>query len=122
MNCPDKRCAFQQIIASGGENPAFGYRSAPVAGAANALQTNRNRTRRANLANQIDTAYINSKLEGGGGYQCADFPRFEFSFGDKAKLARETAVMCGDGVLSHAFAQMMRHTFGETARVNEDER
>ena len=122
MDRSDERCAFEQIIARGRENSAFRYRSAPVTCAANSLQTHRNRTRRTNLANQIDTSDIDSKFERGCGYQRADFASFEFSFGSETQLARETAVMRGDGILSQAFAQVMRHPLGEAARINEDER
>ena len=121
-NRADERCAFEQIVARGGENAAFGYRSAPVAGAADTLQANGNRTRRTDLANQIDTADIDSEFERSGGHQRANFSGFQFSFGGEPQLARETAVMRGDGVLSQAFAEMMRHALGETARVDEDER
>src|SRR5437879_11571984 len=53
--------AFEQLIPCGCEETTFGYCSAPVTRAANALQTRRNGTRRANQAHQSDATHHDSQ-------------------------------------------------------------
>ena len=93
-----QRGAFEQFIARGGEDAAFGNRAAPVAGAADALQSPPNRARGADLADQIDAADVDAQFERSGGDESANLAGFQFAFGGEAQLAREAAVMRGDRV------------------------
>ncbi len=55
--------AFQQVVARGGEQAAFGDGSAPVTGAAHALQRDRDGARRVDLADQVDGADVDAEFE-----------------------------------------------------------
>jgi len=59
--------ASHEIIPRSGEQAALGDCSAPVAGAADALQTDRDCARRADLADQVDTADIDSSSSDASG-------------------------------------------------------
>src|SRR5215468_6850987 len=64
-----QRSAFDQLIARCSEDAALGNGSAPVACASDALQHDRDRSRRADMANKIDVADVNTKFERSRGYQ-----------------------------------------------------
>src|SRR5205823_6948848 len=100
---------------------ALGNGTTPVPSAADALQRNGDRPRRADLANQIDAADIDAQFEGGGGDQRADLSGFEFAFGGEAEFAGQAAVVRSDGVLSETLGEMMRDTLSETTRIHENE-
>ncbi len=112
---------FEQLIPCGCEETTFGYCSAPVTRAPDALQSRRNGTRRANQANQIDGADIDSQFERSRRYQRPELSRFQFLLGHKPKLARQTAVVRGHGFLSQTLGKMMRHTLGETSCIDKYE-
>ena len=99
----NERGVFDEIVARGGEEAAFRDCSTPVTGATDALKTDRDGTRRADLADEVNAADIDSELERSRGDQGADFSRFELAFRGEAQLARETPVMCGHGFAPEAF-------------------
>ncbi len=101
-----QRGAFEQFIARGGEDAALGHGAAPVAGAADALQGDGNRARRADLADQIDAADVDAQFERGGGHQRAQLAGFQLVLGREPQLARQAAVVRGHGFLAQALAQM----------------
>src|SRR5215472_7813876 len=115
-----QRGAFEQVVARRGEEAAFGNRSAPVARAANALQGRGNGARRADLANQINAADVDAQFERSRSNEGADFTRLQFLLCGKAQLARQAAVVCGDRIFSQAFAKMMRHALGQSARIDKN--
>src|SRR5437762_2457254 len=121
-NCSHERSAFQQVVARGGEEAAFGHRSAPVPRATDTLQSCGNGARRPDLANEINAADIDPKFERSSSDQRADFPCFQFSLGGETQLARQTAMMRRDGIFSQAFAKMMGHALRQTARVDKNQR
>ena len=94
----------------------------PVAGAADALQSGCDRTRRTDLANQIDRADIDSEFERRGRDESLHFAGLQLIFRVETQLAREAAVMRGHRIFSQAFREMMRHSFREAARVYKNER
>ncbi len=49
-------------------------------------------------------------------------PSFSRCSASRRKLARERSMMRGDLVFAKAFAEMQRNTFGQPARVHEDQR
>ena len=49
-------------------------------------------------------------------------PALQPLLGRQADLARQAAVMAGDGVLAQQFAQVVRHALGQPPRVDEDQR
>ena len=114
--------AFHQFVARGGEQAALGQRAHPVASAAHALQRHRDGPRRADLADQIDRADIDTQFERGGGHHGAQFAIFETLLGIQAQRARQAAMVRQDGVFAQAFGQMVGHALGQAARIDEDER
>src|SRR5246500_2680235 len=119
-NCAHECSAFQQLVASCREDPAFGHGATPVTRSADTLQTGGNRTRRTDQANQVDCADIDAKLERCSRYKGAELSGFQFLFGYETQLARQTSVMRGDGTTPQALGEMMTHALGETAGVDED--
>ncbi len=87
---------------------------------ADTLQTDGNRTRRTDQANQVDCANIDAELERCRRYKRAELSGFQFLLGYETQLARQTAVMRGDGIAPEALGEMMRHALCETAGVDED--
>ena len=56
----NRRRTFQQVVARGGKQPSLGDRSAPVTGTTYALQRDRNRARRVDLADEIDRTDVDT--------------------------------------------------------------
>src|SRR5262249_48765968 len=54
---------LDQLIARGGEEASFRNGAAQMSGASDALQRDRDRSGRADVADQIDRAYVDTKLE-----------------------------------------------------------
>ena len=75
-NRSDERRAFDQLIACGREDASFGLGRVLdlMAGAADALQRNGDRSRRADLADEIDRADVDAELE-----RCRRHHRLELS-------------------------------------------
>ena len=121
-NGAHERGAFEQVVTRRDEEPAFGNRSAPVASAADALQGRSDGAWRTNLADQIHAADIDSQFERSRGDERADLCRFQFSFRSQPQIARQTAVMCGDGIFPQAFPKMVRHALRHTARIDKNQR
>ena len=118
----DERGAFEQFVARGDEQASLGNRAAPVPGASDALQGDGDGARRADLDHQIDGADINSELQRCGRHQHAEFAVLELVFGGQAQLARQAAVVRGDGFFAQLLRQVMRHALGHAARVHEHQR
>ena len=92
-----------------------------MAGAADALQRDRDRPRRADLADQVDRADVDAELERGGGHHGAQLAVLQPALGIQAQLARQAAVVRQNGVLAEPLGQVMRDALGEPARVDEDQ-
>jgi hypothetical protein len=61
----NERSILEKIVAGGSEEAPFRNRSPPMACATYALQTDGDRTRRPDLADEVDAANINSEFERG---------------------------------------------------------
>ena len=120
-DCTYQRGAFQKVIPRHRHEPPFRYGSAPMAGAANALQRDGNRARRADLANQIDGADVDAQLKGSRGDQRPQFAGLQAAFGFAAQFARQAAVMRGDGVVAHSVGQMESDALGQAPGVHENQ-
>ena len=57
-----------------------------------------NRTRRTDLADQVDCANIDAEFERCRRYQRAELADLQFLLGSETQLARQAAVMRGDGI------------------------
>ena len=120
-NRTNQRGALDQLVARCGKNSRFRNRTTPVASAPRALQSDRNRARRANLANQINRPDINSQFQRSRRHQRANFPGLEFSLDRQPPLARQTAVMRRDRVLSENRREMMADALGQSPRVHKNQ-
>ena len=78
--------AFQQFVARGGEEAAFGDSATPVTGAAHALQCDRDGARRVDLADQIDGADVDAELERRGRDQQANLAVLQLALGLRRSL------------------------------------
>src|ERR1700761_673382 len=87
-----------------------------------ALQERCDRTRRTELAHQIDVADVDPELERRSRDQHAQFAALQALLRIEAIFFRETAVMRGDRFLAETLGKMARGTFGHTSRVDEYER
>src|SRR5204863_4709853 len=103
------------------EDAALRDGAAPVTRASNALQSNREGARRADLADQVYRANVDTQFKRSRGNKSAHFSGFQFLFGSYPQLARQASVVCGYRVSSQALSQMMRHTFRQAARVHKDQ-
>ncbi len=99
----------------------FGDGSTPVPGAAYALQSDGDGSRRADLADEVDVADVDAEFERGGGDEDAALTLLETALGLKAEMARERAMMGGDMLLAHALGEAVRDALDEAASVDEDE-
>ena len=118
----NQRGAFDQFIARGGEQAALGNRAAPVAGASDALQGHGDRARRADLADQVDCANINSQFKRSRGDQRAYFTGFQFRFNREPPMPRKAAVMRSDRVLPKQARQIVRHALRQTPCIHKNQR
>src|SRR5581483_6582635 len=89
---------------------------------ARTLQERRDRTRRRELADEVDVADVDAELERRRGHERPQLAALQALLGREALLAREAAVVRGHGVLAEQLAQVPRRTFGHAPRIDEDER
>jgi hypothetical protein len=91
-------------------------------GAADALQERRDRTRRSQLANQINGPNVDAQLQRRGGNERFQFATLETVLRIEPEFRGKAPVMRRDFVLAHPFAQMMGHALSQATCVNEHER
>src|SRR3989441_13183812 len=89
---------------------------------ADALKQRRNRARRANLDDEIDTADVDAQLERGGGNERFELAPLQSLFGFEPLLARQAAVMARDVIGADPFREVHRETLREAPRVHRHER
>ena len=123
-NRPHQRGTFDQLIASRRKDPPFRLRGVLnlMPGPADALQGDRDGSRRPDLADEIDGSDIDAKFERSGGDNRLQLAAFQPFFRHEPKLAGKTSMVREHGVLAKTVAEMMRHSFGEAARVHEHQR
>ena len=113
---------LEQVGAELGEDAALRSRAELVAGAADALQSARDRLRALDLDHQVDGAHIDPELEARGGDEARDPPRLQVLLDDQPLLARERAVVCARDFLLGQLVQSHGQPLGEPAVVDEDDR
>ena len=114
--------AFHQIVARLREQPALRQAADGVAGATDALQKARDRTRRAELAHQIHIADVDAEFQRRGRHQRFEFAALQPLLGGQALFLRQAAVMRGDRRLAQAIRQLARYALGHASRVDEHQR
>ncbi len=114
--------ALDELVTRGREQPALGYRAAPVPGPPDALQSDGDRTWRSHLAHEVDRADVDSKLERRGGDKHSELAGFQTAFGLESDLPRQASVMGRHDVCADALGQVERDALGQPPRVDEHER
>ena len=94
------------------EEASLGNCSTPVTCASDTLQSNCDRPRGLDLADQIDEANIDSELQRGGRDQDFDFAIFQPVLGFQSNFARQTSMVRGDEFFADALGEMQRNPFG----------
>ena len=106
---------------SGNSRP-LGVRPQRVARPPDALQARRDRARRSDQARQLDRADVDAQLERRGRDHDAQVAFLQPPLGAVAALARQAAVVGGDGLGAQPLAQVQRHALDQPARVDEHQR
>ena len=114
--------ALDQFIAGGREEAALGAEAEGVARAPDALQEDRDAARRADLADQVDAADVDTEFERSRGHQRFELAVLELLFHVQATFAREAAVVAGDAFLAETVAQVVGDALGQGAGVYEHQR
>src|SRR5262249_5965745 len=117
----EQRRRLDQLVARQREQTPLREAAHRVTRAAGALQKRRDRTGRADLADQIDRTDVDPQLERGGRDQGAQLAALQTLLGGKTVRPRQTAVMGGDPVGAETIAQLPAETLGEPPRVDEDQ-
>ena len=94
--------AFGEIIAREGKQAAFGQAIDGMSRASDPLQKTCDRTRRSELAHQIDIADVDAKFEGSGRDKRFELALFQTMLGVAPMLLRHAAMMGGDPVGAEA--------------------
>ena len=92
-----------------------------MARAADTLNRSRDAFGRIYLADEVDSADVDTKLERRGRDQRAQLPALETLLGGQALGARETAMMGQHGVVAEAFLQIERDPLGPAPAEREDQ-
>ena len=123
-NRSHQRRAFDQLVAGRREDPAFrlGRVLDLMSRSADALQRDRDGSRRADLADQIDGADVDAELERRRGDDRLELAVLQLLFGRQPQLARQAAVMREHRVFAEPLAEMVRDALGQPPRVDEDQR
>ncbi|MCW0461171.1 hypothetical protein NB717_002239 [Xanthomonas sacchari] len=111
--------ALDQVVARLRKQARLRRAAHRVAGAAGALQERGDRTRRAELADQVDVADVQAQFQRGGGHQHLQLAGLEPALGEQPGLARQAAVMRRHRLRAEQFAQVPRGALGHAPGVDE---
>ena len=118
----DQRGALDQLVQGQREEPSLRDPGQRVPGTADPLKKRRDRTRGADLNDQVDVSDVDAELEGGRGHERAERPRLEAGLRVLAPVAGEAAVVARHRAFAQALGQLAGDPLGHLARVDEDER
>ena len=118
---PHQSGALDQFIARLRKEAPLGDRPAPVPGPSDALKGHANRAGRADLADKVDGADVNSQFEGSRRHQHTRFTRLQFPLRFQSQLTRQASMVGSYRLLAQAFRQVVGHAFCQTAGVHEDQ-
>ena len=93
-----------------------------MAGATDALQERGDRARRTDLADQVDVADVDAKLQRRRGHEHAQVAALQSLLGIQTQFLGQAAVVCGDGILAELFGELPGSALGHPARVDEYQR
>jgi hypothetical protein len=77
---------------------------------------------RADLADQLDRADVDPKLQGGRGHEGTQISRTQSSLDPVPPLLREASVVRGDPIFPETLPQLVGHAFGHPSRIHEHDR
>jgi hypothetical protein len=115
-------CALHEIVARQREQASLRCPADRVPRAPNPLEKSVDRTRRAELAYEVDVADVDAKLQRCGRHQHLQLTALQALLGIEAMLARETAVMGSYRLGIESLRQMTRDALRQTSRVHEHQR
>src|SRR5579883_1663226 len=118
----EERGTFGKIIAREGEKPRLGRAADRMAGSSGPLQKGRDRARRAQLADEINIANINTEFERGCRNERLELAQFQALLGIEPLLARKAPMMRRHLRGIQALRESACGPLGHTARIDEDER
>jgi hypothetical protein len=121
-HCVEERRAFHQLVARQREKARLRLPADRVVGAPGPLQESCDRAWRAELADELDIADVDAKLERRRGDERPQPPRFEPLLRVEAPLLGEAPVVRGDDVVADQLRQVPRHAFRHPPGVDEHER
>ncbi|MNE03981.1 hypothetical protein D3C80_965020 [compost metagenome] len=93
-----------------------------MSSAANPLQEGGNRARRGDLADQVDIADINAKLQRCGRDQHLELAALEPLLRIQAQRFGQAAMVCGNRLLAQPVAEVAGDTFGQAPGIDEYQR
>src|SRR5690606_18156657 len=107
----EQRGGFDEIVEGDGEQTPLWQRADGVARTPDALQEGVDRTRRTDLADEIDIADVDPQFQRSGRHQRAQLARLEPLLGTQPMFLRQAAVMRRNMRLADALGQMSRNAF-----------
>ena len=118
----EQRRAFHQFVARLREQPPLRQTIDRMPRASDALQEAGDRTRRAELADEIDLADVDAELQRGGRHQRLQRAVLQPLLGAEPMRLGHAAVVGGDLRLAEPLGKVARDALGHPPRVDEDER
>ena len=113
---------LEQIAAVLGKDSADAGFTNLVAGAADALQTSRDRAGRLDQDDQVHCTHVDAELERAGRDESAQLTGLQLLLDGAALFLRETAMMRTHQLLSCLLVQALSEPLAEAATVHKDER
>src|SRR4051794_24444756 len=89
IDSAQSRGDFDQLVASSGEQAAFGNRTAPVAGASYTLKRDCDRARRTDVTYKVNRTDVDSEFKRRGCDQRLQLAIFQSAFSVEAQFARQ---------------------------------
>ena len=121
-NPAHERGALDQLVARRDVEDSFGQRADPVAGAPDALQRNRDRSRRAQLHDEIDRTDVDAEFERSGRNDRSQLAVAQTLLDVEAKFAREASMVRHHEAFAETLVEREGDAFAHAAGSDEDQR
>ena len=115
----DSGGALEQFVPRQGKDDSLGDSALPVARTPHALQQGGERSRRAQVANQVDVADVDAEFQRRRGDDGGERAGFEPLFGIEPDLARQRTVVRGGAALAESLREPVGDALGQPSRVDE---
>src|SRR5690606_14534275 len=112
-------CTLDELVAAGREQAPLRLQAQGVTGSPDALQERRDAARRADLADKVDAADVDAELQRRRAHEGLELAVLQALLHAQTSVARQGAVVTGDGLLAQALPQVVRHALREATRVHE---